>query len=59
MNNIHHIEFHTGSKEELFPDFSVDFPYIASRAELDKYAGRFVPWQSGAAGRSLSVQITF
>ena len=44
MNNIHHIEFHTGSKEELFPDFSVDFPYIASRAELDKYAGRFVPW---------------
>ncbi len=44
MKNIHSIEFYTGSKEELLPDFEKDFPYIASRAELDKYIGRFVPW---------------
>ena len=37
MKNIHSIEFYTGSKEELLPDFEKDFPYIASRAELDKY----------------------
>lgn len=44
MKNVQSIEFHTGSKEEILPGFSDDFPYIASRAELDKYAGRFVPW---------------
>ena len=44
MKNIHSIEFYTGSKEELLPNFANDFPYIASRAELDKYIGRFVPW---------------
>ena len=44
MKNIHNIEFYTGSKEELLPDFEKDFPYIASRAELDKYIGRYVPW---------------
>ena len=44
MKNIHSIEFYTGSKEELLPDFVKDFPYIASKAELDKYIGRYVPW---------------
>ena len=42
--NIHSIEFYTGSKEELLPGFEKDFPYIASRAELDKYIGGYVPW---------------
>lgn len=44
MKNIQSIEFYTGSKEELLPGFADDFPYIASRSELDKYLGRFVPW---------------
>lgn len=44
MKNIHNIEFYNGSKEELLPGFANDFPYIASRAELDNYAGRYVPW---------------
>ena len=44
MKNIHSIEFYTGSKEELLPGFEKDFPYIASRAELDKYIGHYVPW---------------
>lgn len=44
MKNIHGIEFCTGSKEELLPNFANDFPYIASRAELDKYIGHYVPW---------------
>lgn len=44
MKSIQKIEFHIGTREELLPGFADDFPYIASRAELDKYAGRFVPW---------------
>lgn len=44
MKDIKSIEFHSGSKEELLPDFMPDFPYIASRVELDKFMGRFVPW---------------
>ncbi len=28
----------------MLPNFEKNFPYIASRAELDKYIGRFVPW---------------
>ncbi len=28
----------------MFPNFEKDFPYIATRAELDKYIGRYVPW---------------
>lgn len=44
MRNIQNIEFYTGSKEELLPGFADDFPYIASRSQLDKYIGRFAPW---------------
>ena len=44
MRNINSIEFYVGSKEELLPDFENDFPYIATRAELDKYIERYVPW---------------
>lgn len=44
MNNVSTIEFHAGSKEELLPGFESDFTYIASRAELDKFTERFVPW---------------
>lgn len=44
MKEIQDIKFHTGSKEELLPDFSGDFPYIASRVALDQHIGRFVPW---------------
>ncbi len=44
MNNVSTIEFHAGSKEELLPGFEPDFTYIASRAELDKFTERFVPW---------------
>lgn len=44
MKTVQKIEFHTGSKEELLPGFTDEFPYIASRVELDKYTGCFVPW---------------
>lgn len=44
MKNIYSIEFHTGSKEELLPDFASDYPYIASRVELDQHIGRYTPW---------------
>ncbi|WP_349944814.1 AraC family transcriptional regulator [Lacrimispora sp. BS-2] len=44
MKNVHRIEFHTGSKEELFPGFTSDFPYTASCSQLDQFMGGFVPW---------------
>lgn len=44
MKDIRNIEFHTGSKEELLPGFSAEFPYIATRVFIDQYIGRFVPW---------------
>ena len=44
MKNIQKIEFHAGSREELLPNYTNDFPYIASRVELDKHIKRSVPW---------------
>ena len=44
MNNVSELRFSKGNKEELLPDFSDDFPYISTCAELDKYPERFVPW---------------
>ena len=44
MRCVRGVEFHTGSREERIPGFCEEFPYIASRAELDRYFGRFVPW---------------
>ncbi len=41
MRSVREIEFCGESREELLPDFSPDFPYIASRAELDHFT---VPW---------------
>lgn len=44
MKTIHSIQLKSGSQEEILPDFAPDFPYIASNSEIDKFAGRFVPW---------------
>ena len=44
MKHVYSIKFRNGSKEELLPDLTPEFPYIASFVELDKHAGRFVPW---------------
>ena len=44
MKNISCVIFKDGSKEELLPGLTPDFPYIASFVELDKHAGRFAPW---------------
>lgn len=44
MKNVSNIEFHQGTKEELLPNYTSEFPYIASYCELDKYMERFVPW---------------
>ena len=44
MKNIYSVKFRDGSKEELLPGLTPDFPYIASFVELDKHDGRFVPW---------------
>ena len=41
---VHHIEYRNESKEELLPDFSPDFPYISSCAELDQCLEGFIPW---------------
>lgn len=44
MKNIQGIELNDSNKEELLPDFSQDFPYIATCAELDKYLEPVIPW---------------
>ena len=44
MRNIQSIELIQGSNEELLPGFSPDFPYIASRALLDRYLDPATPW---------------
>ena len=44
MRIIHSLEFQNGSKEEKLPYDTPDFPYLASRAELDFYHELFVPW---------------
>lgn len=44
MKIIRGIEFYASSREEILPDFTTEFPYIATCAELDKYERRFVPW---------------
>lgn len=44
MKNIQKLVFQAGSKEELLPDFAHDFPYIASRVEMDYYPDRSTPW---------------
>ena len=41
MKNIQSISLRENTKEELLPDFSQDFPYIATQAELNRYS---VPW---------------
>ena len=44
MQNIRSIQIHQESNEELLPGFSLDFPYIATCAELDKYIEASTPW---------------
>lgn len=44
MRDITEVKFYAGSKEERLPDFSSDFPYIASRVAMDRYPGRSAPW---------------
>ena len=44
MKEIQGIEFYTGSREELLPGFTPDFPYIASKVDFDKNMGGAVPW---------------
>ena len=44
MKKVRSIEIVEKSNEENLPDFWMDFPYIASYAELDKYEGATAPW---------------
>lgn len=44
MKTIRKFEFWSNSKEEKLPYDTPDFPYLASRAELDSYRAPFVPW---------------
>lgn len=44
MRNIQSIELNEGTREELLPGFTEEFPYISTYCELDKYREPFVPW---------------
>lgn len=44
MKTINKLTYKTNSNEEDLPGYTDAFPYIASRAELDKHPERLVPW---------------
>ena len=44
MLSIRGIEVNSENMEELLPGFEADFPYIATRGEIDHYIEPFVPW---------------
>ena len=44
MKIIRGMELHNESREEKLPDFAPDFPYIASRVELDYFRESSAPW---------------
>lgn len=44
METVCSIELNQITREELLPGFEPDFPYIASRAEMDRYPVPTVPW---------------
>lgn len=44
MRIIHGVELKQGSREELLPDYSPEFPHLSSYIELDRYPGRQSPW---------------
>lgn len=44
MKRITSIKILPDNSREVLPEFSEEFPYICSRAEIDRYFGSFVPW---------------
>ena len=44
MKYIDSIQFHSGSREELLPDYSTEFPYLASHVTLGSSTRDFTPW---------------
>lgn len=44
MRNIRSIQIDSNSNEEILPNFTADFPYISTCAELDFYQTPFTPW---------------
>lgn len=44
MKIVRGIDFIEGSREEKLPNFESNFPYIASRVELNQYAEDSIPW---------------
>lgn len=44
MRDIQSIQLFKDSNEEKLPGFSPDFPYIASKAILNRYTEQVVPW---------------
>lgn len=44
MQTVHEIALFDSSQEEQLPGFSPDFPYIATRAELEHYPTPGTPW---------------
>lgn len=44
MKTVASIELFYENQQELFPEFFETFPYLATRAELDRYGEAGVPW---------------
>ena len=44
MKHLRSIEIQAHNREEVLPGFTQSFPYLATCAELDRYAGAQTPW---------------
>lgn len=44
MEHLQGIELNERSREEILPNYSPDFPYISTCAELDRYMEPVIPW---------------
>lgn len=44
VTHLEKFEIQSQNKEEILPDFSGDFPYVATCAELDRYLPLGAPW---------------
>ena len=43
MKHLHQVDIQADSREEILPDYSADFPYLATCAELDRYLSPGAP----------------
>lgn len=56
MKRVTEIEIMPGSSREIIPDFSREFPYTLSRAEISRYFNSHVPWHWHSAAELFYIE---